>query len=642
MKQRDNNVWILTVTILNPHGSGTSPFHTHCIAIGKSSSDHTPIIEYFLKELETIREDKMRFCGAKNKFIKTAFVPLLWSTDRPERASILHVNDVPSTYGLRSHVAAEANFNTLPYCNRCFSAVVGSIGCGDYPVLDNNFLCTDCCRWDYFSDSPAAKANALPENYPTIESSDSPIPPANRTTSETFLVSCVQDFDWLKSGALFAYHNAVTEEVGKRWRQNVMYPFLRSMAINEKVQALNWKSANGRNKGAEDNKPYVPYLWRSGAIHMYQFICAPMHLLCHGVAADVIELVDKFLKQHRLGSKFESFANKYLLEIFRFKLGWCKVRHLPKKNWLAEDILGFSRVMPCLYSLFFLNHDVAETHKTTVSTILQMLHTFHVMLSALMNPSCSSHADKIESYIKLFLSCTHRSIILITGSNAWWEKKGNFLSLLNLPRQIQMYGPIRLYWESVCERFIQLVKPYLLVNMRKTQTYFQLKLTLIHRMNTVALMKNQLNGRITGESSRDSGKGFYRYKTLDEIRNNIRKGMPLSVFEVRDMPNNVLWLAFGRTRESINLIAVEYTSQSQDRLGGLVSLRCMLCLDKQSQVQKEVLSTIITSHAILFPTQTGDSDGELNNYVGLFDDWDAVQDDCTKGEVKLCKDMFEY
>ena len=593
--------------------------------------------------METIKQEKNRFCGLTNKFIKTAFVPLVWSTDRPERAGILHVQNVPSTYGLRSHVAAKANFDSLPHCDRCFSAMIDSIGVGDYPVFHDD-LCTDCCRWDYFSNSAAAKTNPLPDKYPTFESSDSPNAPANRTSSETYLVSHEQDFDWLTSGVLYSYHNAVSAQPGVRWRQNVMYPFLRSMAINDKVQEMNWKSADRRNKGAaEDNKPYIPYIWKSGVIRMHQFINSPMHLICHGVAADVIELVDKFLKTHRLGKKFESFANKYLLEIDRFKLCWCKIRYLPKTNWLAEDILGFCRIMPCVYGLFFLhiNDDIADTQKTTVSTILQMLHTFHVMLSALMNPRCSSDAAKIDCYIKLFLSCMHKSIMLITGSNEWWEKKGNFLSLLNLPRQITKYGPIRWYWEAVCERFIQLVKPYLLVNMRKTTTYFQSKLTLIHRMNTVELMKNQLKGRTIGESSRDSGKGFYRYKSLEEIHKNIGNGMPLSAFQVRDMPGNVLWLAFGRTRESINLIACKCTSHSSTRLCGLDCFRCSLCLDKQSQVQKEVLSTIITSHAILFPTKTTEG-GFDQEYAILFDDWDVAHEDYTKHEEFLRKDVFKY
>ena len=583
---------------------------------------------------------KRRFCGLRNEFIDTAFAAALWTADTPEKAHILHVHDVPSTYGLRSQVAGEANFKFLPYCDRCLSVIVGSIGVGEYPVFHDN-LCNDCCRWDYFSASDAAKNNMLPHNYPTFESSDSPNAPANRSTSETYLVSCQQTFDWLSSGVVFCYHNAVTTEPGMRWRQNVMYPFLRSMAINDKVQERNWKSADARNKGANDNKPYIPYIWKSGVIRMDQFITAPMHLFTHGVKTDLIELVNIFLKKLRLGKKFETFANKYLLEIDRFKVYWCKVRLLPKTNWLAEDILGFSRVMPCVYGLFFLHieDDIPEAQKRTVAAILQMLHTFHVMLSAVMNPRTSSDADKIDCYIKLFLSCTHRAILLITGSNEWWSKKGNFLSLLNIPRQIKRYGPTRLYWESVCERFIQMVKPYLLVNMRKTTTYFQSKLTLIHKMNTVDLMKTQLKGGTIGESTRGRGKGYYRYKSLDEIQTIIGKGKPLSAFKVQQMPPNVLWLAFGRTREMINVIAVECAPTSQAGLCGLESTACSLSLEKQMQVEKEVLPTIITSHAILFPTKTIEG-GFDKEYAIVFDDWDVASGDGTKGEECLRKDVF--
>ena len=35
--QSKNNVWILTITFPDPMGSETSPYHTHCLAIGTSS-----------------------------------------------------------------------------------------------------------------------------------------------------------------------------------------------------------------------------------------------------------------------------------------------------------------------------------------------------------------------------------------------------------------------------------------------------------------------------------------------------------------------------------------------------------------------------------------------------------------------------
>ena len=45
IKQKENNVWILTVTFPDLDGSATSKFHTCCLAVGKSSKDHQPVLD---------------------------------------------------------------------------------------------------------------------------------------------------------------------------------------------------------------------------------------------------------------------------------------------------------------------------------------------------------------------------------------------------------------------------------------------------------------------------------------------------------------------------------------------------------------------------------------------------------------------
>ena len=52
--QRKNNVWILTITFPDPMGSETSPYHTHCLAIGTSSQDHTPVIDCYMNEVNQL------------------------------------------------------------------------------------------------------------------------------------------------------------------------------------------------------------------------------------------------------------------------------------------------------------------------------------------------------------------------------------------------------------------------------------------------------------------------------------------------------------------------------------------------------------------------------------------------------------
>ena len=70
--------------------------------------------------------------------------------------------------------------------------------------------------------------------------------------------------------------------------------------------------------------------------------------------------------------------------------------------------------------------------------------------------------ETIDEYIKLFLGICHYfegTIGYPTNnqgikSSPFWYNKGNFVSLLNLPKQISIFGPVRLHWEGIRERFI--------------------------------------------------------------------------------------------------------------------------------------------------------------------------------------------
>ena len=48
VKQKDNSVWILTVTISPPWADINKGTYTHVLTMGKSSKDHTPVIDYYM------------------------------------------------------------------------------------------------------------------------------------------------------------------------------------------------------------------------------------------------------------------------------------------------------------------------------------------------------------------------------------------------------------------------------------------------------------------------------------------------------------------------------------------------------------------------------------------------------------------
>ena len=62
-----------------------------------------------------------------------------------------------------------------------------------------------------------------------------------------------------------------------------------------------------------------------------------------------------------------------------------------------------------------------------------------------------------------------------------------FLSILNLPDQIEQFGSVRLYWEGSNERHIQYSKR-LMKNMRNTASYLATQLHKLQQTNMLDYM----------------------------------------------------------------------------------------------------------------------------------------------------------
>ena len=186
--------------------------------------------------------------------------------------------------------------------------------------------------------------------------------------------------------------------------------------------------------------------------------------------------VHTFMKHNKVKATFEKVANRYMNEISTFRIDWLRTKYLPAAQWLAEDYLGYSRMMPFLYGTYFLQvraPDNTQVSKETMESLKQVLNSLHVMIGLLMTPR-QPNIDCIDMHIKLFLSCCNRyaKLYYAEGTAPFWSTKGNFLSLLNLPEQIRYFGPLRWYWEGICERFIQTVK-CVLSYMRKSTFYYE-------------------------------------------------------------------------------------------------------------------------------------------------------------------------
>ena len=116
----------------------------------------------------------------------------------------------------------------------------------------------------------------------------------------------------------------------------------------------------------------------------------------------------------------------------------------------------------------------------------RMIQCALVLMSHLMTRQSVSIND-IDDIIKIFLYSCHNfdtTFGYSDGDVPFWYKKSNFVSLLNLPKQIRIYGPVHLHWEGVKERYIQYVK-LMLKNKRRSVTYLCTKFQPILQNNVI-------------------------------------------------------------------------------------------------------------------------------------------------------------
>ncbi len=78
----------------------------------------------------------------------------------------------------------------------------------------------------------------------------------------------------------------------------------------------------------------------------------------------------------------------------------------------------------------------------------------------------------VDLSIRMFLTSTHNFFEMYSqekSENYFWIKE-NFASLLNVPSQVEKFGPLILYWDGNNDRFVQIPKN-VIENLIKMESY---------------------------------------------------------------------------------------------------------------------------------------------------------------------------
>ena len=160
-------------------------------------------------------------------------------------------------------------------------------------------------------------------------------------------------------------------------------------------------------------------------------------------------------------------------------------------GWIAEHFVAISH---CFVHIFSHVHDlIALTNPIVTNYYELMIQSLMCLIYRIMAPEAYS-SNEIGNYIKCFLQSVYQfdeysDVLSRESSEPVWFKRGNFLSLLNLPDQIKQIGSVWLYWEGCCERHIQYVKP-LMKNMRNSTSYLQIK---FHQLQQYDILEHMID-----------------------------------------------------------------------------------------------------------------------------------------------------
>ena len=526
-RKNRNSTWLKTVTICPPKSLQTSSIYTSPIAIGRKGQSHDLVNEMFDKELRTLGKCTLRYSNIYQKHIPVIVKPLIISADRPERSSLNHILGHSGSSSKRWMYSELINRDRLQSCRHCSINRIKRLyhtQCQSIMI----FPCLGCCDFNMTDKTTHSRFNP-PNNYPTSALFNGPTPPIGRNHVDTdkksfFLYPIRVNYFHLKTATKFAIWNYIH----KVWNKGNIKSYLKLSSVNNSTitQMIDWADQQTFSHPISpmelDTMP-LPPIW-NGCTRLEQCIDTPMHLLFQGIVKNCIIEIQIYLKHLHLWTTFGKMANTLMDDICSLKCDFCRIEHFnggdqySTGGWIAETYLAFGR----LFNVILIPILVTLPNDTLAKTeIICLVQSLVAMLSRLM--SDENNVDDIEEHIKLFLSlCFKFNNCFYDTQEKCFCDSANFLSLLNLPDQIQQFGSIKMHWEGIHERFIQCVKPHL-KNMRSTTSFLTNRLKKMHTNNVMENListKNKQAKRKTYKRFRD----IKVYKCPSVISSYIQSG----------------------------------------------------------------------------------------------------------------------
>ena len=415
VKQKDNSVWVLTVTVCPHESDKANGANTFILAIGKSGKevDHSPVVTHYVEECQRLMKGFDCYFGDTNEIGRMAVGMLTWNADRPERQSISNTRQ-EGHYGKVTGWAAKVSEEKFPACLGCHRRRVIEMlgGTEDEEEEHAPHRCDKCLDWtlDKNVGNEEQKTDKPSRNYPQgLEVEGRRMmdeAPPGRLPGQRLLGPIKQRTEWMIKALKTAYYGLRYGSWGKANTQ----AYLQSCNVGGAAvdEVVNLAHEDLRNDACSEPQKYIPKFWTLfDCFSRFRLPDLPMHGLAHGIIPDVMDINDKVLKRYSLGLKFYKFGNKTMNDVASFRLDWCKVKSLPKAAWVSENCMAHMRLMSYIYGMFFshFNLSTEETEHTreTVSNMKRLVNSLQALMSVLMS---KDKPDKrvTDNHMRLLMS----------------------------------------------------------------------------------------------------------------------------------------------------------------------------------------------------------------------------------------------
>ena len=398
VKQKDNSVWILTVTISPPWADINKGTYTHVLAMGKSSEDHTPVIDYYMREARELQRGFRCYFGNSNDIRYVAFGLLLHSADRPERQGLGHTRK-EGYYGKITNYAHCVSTLSFPACKECYKDQL-------FIILGQKSFQRNCQKCQNWTINPEVQDLPVPKNYPPAQDCNVSVkPPKGREPGMKKIGPIKLSSKFLIQACSFAYE---MRREGK-WLKDEFTDYLRTCNVNDVIikRISDLVDQDKCNKTKTNIREVLPSIWLEyDCFDRHRLPDLPMHGVSHGMICDMIDFFHGVLAKWKKMNSFDQFANTTINDVASFQLSWCKLKRLPKAAWVSENTNAFMRLFSYLYGIFFLNHPVDDDKQMHRINMSRMMNASQACISMLMARG-DIEGSEVEKYMKLLMSTAH-------------------------------------------------------------------------------------------------------------------------------------------------------------------------------------------------------------------------------------------